>query len=116
MSTDVELAITGMTCASCAHRIERKLNKLDGVSASVNYATEKASVTYAGSVTTDDLLATVEAAGYAASLPSDVTEEPSGDPLRWRLLVAAVLSVPVVLLGMVPALDLPGADWVALAL
>ena len=70
MTTDVELAITGMTCASCANRIERKLNKLDGVTATVNYATEKAKVTYPGTVSTDDLLRTVEAAGYAAALPS----------------------------------------------
>ena len=59
-TTQVELLLTGMTCASCANRIERKLNKLDGVSASVNYATEKARVTYAGGVSTDDLIATVE--------------------------------------------------------
>ena len=70
MSLDVELDITGMTCASCANRIERKLNKLDGVSADVNYATEKARVTYAEPVTPDDLLAAVSAAGYAAALPA----------------------------------------------
>ena len=69
MATDVELAITGMTCASCANRIERKLNKLDGVTATVNYATEKAKVSYPTSVSTDDLLRTVEQAGYAAALP-----------------------------------------------
>ena len=73
MSTDtdhqVELALTGMTCASCANRIERKLNKLEGVTATVNYATEKAKVTYADGVSTDDLVAAVEAAGYGASLP-----------------------------------------------
>ena len=79
MTTDVELElieleITGMTCASCANRIERKLNKLDGVTASVNYATEKARVSYPESVTTDDLLSTVEAAGYAARLPTSVVE------------------------------------------
>ena len=66
---DLELEISGMTCASCANRIERKLNKLDGVTATVNYATEKAKVTYPDGVATDDLLATVEAAGYAAALP-----------------------------------------------
>ena len=69
-ATTTELAITGMTCASCANRIERKLNKLDGVSATVNYATEKAKVSYPGTVSTDDLLRTVEAAGYAAALPA----------------------------------------------
>jgi Cu+-exporting ATPase len=66
----VELVIGGMTCASCAARIEKKLNKLDGVSATVNYATEKAKVTYAGAVTAQDLVATVEAAGYSAALPA----------------------------------------------
>ena len=69
-ATEVELDITGMTCASCANRIERKLNKLDGVSADVNYATEKARVTYAEPVSADDLLAAVAAAGYAAALPT----------------------------------------------
>ena len=65
----VELAISGMTCASCANRIERKLNKLDGVTATVNYATEKAKVTFAGGVSTDELIAAVEQAGYTAALP-----------------------------------------------
>ena len=85
MTTDVELAITGMTCASCANRIERKLNKLDGVTATVNYATEKAKVSYPGTVSTDDLLRTVEAAGYAAALPT-APDEPArrgaGDATR----------------------------------
>jgi Cu+-exporting ATPase len=67
---NVELDITGMTCASCANRIERKLNKLDGVTASVNYATERALVTHSATVSTDELVATVAAAGYAASLPA----------------------------------------------
>src|SRR6188474_2981480 len=94
---DVELAITGMTCASCANRIERKLNKLDGVTASVNYATEKARVSYPGSVTTDDLLSTIEAAGYAAHLPTREAEPPpEHDEALVRLLVSAVLTVPVV--------------------
>ena len=66
----VELVIGGMTCASCAARIEKKLNKLDGVTATVNYATEKAKVTYAGAVTPQDLVATVEATGYTAALPA----------------------------------------------
>ena len=68
--TDIELAITGMTCASCANRIERKLNKLDGVTATVNYATEKARVSHAGAVTVQDLIATVEATGYTAREPA----------------------------------------------
>ncbi|GCD90610.1 cation-translocating P-type ATPase [Nocardioides sp. LS1] len=117
MSTDVELAISGMTCASCANRIERKLNKLEGVTATVNYATERARVTYPGTLTTDDLVATVEAAGYVASLPRPETDDaPEVDVLRRRLVVAAVLSVPVLLLGMVPGLGFPGSGWVSLVL
>lgn len=121
-TTDVELAITGMTCASCANRIERKLNKLDGVTATVNYATEKAKVSYPGTVSTDDLLRTVEAAGYAAALPTPPASEeaaddvPERDPLLQRLLVSAVLSVPVVLLAMVPAWQFTYWQWASLAL
>ncbi|MDT0184750.1 heavy metal translocating P-type ATPase [Microbacterium sp. ARD31] len=118
--TDVELAITGMTCASCANRIERKLNKLDGVSATVNYATEKAKVSYPGTISTDDLLRTVEAAGYAAALPAAPDEpapaEPEHDPLLQRLLVSAALSVPVVAMAMVPAWQFTYWQWASLAL
>lgn len=119
--SDVELAITGMTCASCANRIERKLNKLDGVTATVNYATEKAKVSYPGTVSTDDLLRTVEAAGYAAALPAPPSAEaadeaPERDPLLQRLVVSAVLSVPVVLLAMVPAWQFTYWQWASLAL
>lgn len=128
MSTDteqqVELALTGMTCASCANRIERKLNKLDGVSATVNYATEKAKVTYDASVTTDDLVAAVEAAGYGASLPKPAAAEGSGvgeevDPvatLRQRLVVSAVLTVPVIAMAMAPALQFDNWQWLSLTL
>lgn len=121
-TTDIELAITGMTCASCANRIERKLNKLDGVTATVNYATEKAKVSYPGTVSTDDLLRTVEAAGYAAALPTPPASEeaaddvPERDPLLQRLVVSAVLSVPVVLLAMVPAWQFTYWQWASLAL
>ena len=117
----LELDITGMTCASCANRIERKLNKLDGVHATVNYATEKATVTHAAQVSTADLLATVEAAGYAASVrapaprPGSQTDA-EADTLRVRLVVAAALTLPVVLLGMVPALRFAAWEWVSLAL
>ncbi|MDZ5661284.1 heavy metal translocating P-type ATPase [Nocardioides sp. S-58] len=120
--SDVELAITGMTCASCANRIERKLNKLDGVTASVNYATEKAKVTYPVTVSTDDLLATVEAAGYAAALPTppgatDTTEAgPERDPLLQRLLVSTALTVPVVAMAMVPDWQFTYWQWASLAL
>ncbi|MGZ6752742.1 MAG: heavy metal translocating P-type ATPase [Nocardioides sp.] len=115
---DVELAITGMTCASCAQRIERKLNKLDGVTATVNYATERARVHHPATLTTADLVATVEAAGYAAALPrrEESGPDPELDALRRRLVVAAVLSVPVVLLGMVPPLQVAGWGWVSLVL
>ncbi|NYE36412.1 Cu+-exporting ATPase [Nocardioides cavernae] len=123
-TTDVELAITGMTCASCANRIERKLNKLGGVTATVNYATEKAKVSYPGTVSTDDLLATVEAAGYAAALPTPPSADgpgtpddaPEPDPLRQRLLVSAVLSVPVIAMGMVTAWQFTYWQWASLVL
>ena len=118
---DVELAITGMTCASCANRIERKLNKLDGVTATVNYSTEKAKVSYPGTVSTDDLLRTVEAAGYAAALPTPPdaappADEPTSDPLLQRLLVSTLLSIPVVALAMVPAWQFTSWQWASLAL
>jgi Cu+-exporting ATPase len=122
-STQVELDITGMTCASCANRIERKLNKLDGVSASVNYATEKAKVTYAPEVTPERLVETVESAGYGASLPR--TEEAKGDgpalpdeteQLRQRLIISAVLSVPVIAMAMIPPLQFTNWQWLSLTL
>jgi P-type Cu+ transporter len=114
----VELAISGMTCASCANRIERKLNKLPGVTATVNYATEKAHVSRPGSVSDDDLLATVAAAGYSAEVPSSgpVVDDDESRSLLVRLVVSAALSVPVVLLGMVMAWQFPGWDWVSLIL
>ncbi|MBK4348944.1 cadmium-translocating P-type ATPase [Lacisediminihabitans sp. G11-30] len=103
-----------MTCASCANRIERKLNRLDGVTATVNYATEKAQVRAPG-VDTALLIATVEAAGYTAELPvADRTPVPDG--LRRRLIISASLAVPVVLLSMIPSLQFPGWQWVTLAL
>ena len=116
MKTQVELELTGMTCASCANRIERKLNKLDGVTATVNYATEKARVEVPDSVSTDDLVAAVEAAGYGARLPETRDDLPARDPLRTRVLVSAALSVPVVLIGMVPAWHFTGWDWLSLVL
>ncbi|MCD4533702.1 heavy metal translocating P-type ATPase [Nocardioides sp. cx-169] len=121
-TSQVELEISGMTCASCANRIERKLNKLDGVSASVNYATEKARVAYPTSVTTEDLLATVAAAGYSAALPvpEPAAQEPAGDPeldaLRQRLVISALLTVPVVAMAMVPALQFEYWQWASLTL
>jgi Cu+-exporting ATPase len=118
----VELPITGMTCASCANRIERKLNKLDGVSASVNYATEKATVEFdPEAVAPSQLVEAVEAAGYRAALPAAESAE-AGEaedataPLRRRLLVSAVLSLPVLLLSMIPALQFENWQWLALQL
>jgi Cu+-exporting ATPase len=119
--TDVELAITGMTCASCANRIERNLNKLEGVTATVNYATEKAKVSYPDSISADELLKTVEAAGYAAALPTPpsdqpATEAPEADPLRQRLIISALLSIPVIALGMVTAWQFTYWQWASLTL
>jgi Cu+-exporting ATPase len=111
----VELAIGGMTCASCASRVERKLNKVGGVTATVNYATEKAQVSYPNDLTIDDLRAVVEAAGYSARLPEP--EAPDETPtLRKRLLLSAVLTVPLVALAMVPAWQFDYWQWVSLVL
>ncbi len=114
----VELAIDGMTCASCANRIERKLNKMPGVTASVNYATETATVALPAGTAVDDAIATVEHAGYAARLPEpERTEDDDATrSLRRRTLVSTTFAVPVVLLSMVPALQFPGWQWVALLL
>ena len=118
--TSLDLSIDGMTCASCAARVEKKLNKLDGVAATVNFATEKARVTYDGHVTTDQLLAAVEAAGYHASLPQQAPVEPASDDpaaeLRRRLLICAALSVPVIALAMVPAWQFTYWQWLSLTL
>ena len=118
-ATKVELPIQGMTCASCAARIERSLNKLDGVNASVNYATERAAVLYdAAHVTPRALVAAVVDAGYSARVP-EAAAETEADPaaeLRRRLVVSAVLSAPIVLLGMVSALQFTNWQWVSLVL
>ncbi|MFB6772618.1 heavy metal translocating P-type ATPase [Streptomyces sp. NPDC056337] len=127
---EVELAIGGMTCASCAARIEKKLNRMDGVSATVNYATEKAKVSYGGEVSVPDLIATVEATGYTAHEPEPVRAEPApgtepdappgdGDalrPLRQRLVTAVLLAVPVIAMAMVPALQFEYWQWLSLTL
>jgi Cu+-exporting ATPase len=118
----VDLTLTGMTCAACAARIEKKLNRLDGVSATVNYATEKAAVTFdPEAVSTTDLLSAVESIGYGARLPADDVDDTDADEARRqtllrRLVVAAVLGVPVLLLSMVPALQFRNWQWVALVL
>ncbi|MDD7921267.1 heavy metal translocating P-type ATPase [Actinomycetospora callitridis] len=124
---EVELVLGGMTCASCANRIERKLNKLDGVEATVNFATEKARVAVTSDVTAQDLIGAVEAAGYTASVPTPPSAEDSdgeagknrdgeADSLRTRLLVSLVLSVPVVVLAMVSAVQFTYWQWASLAL
>ncbi|WP_436848178.1 heavy metal translocating P-type ATPase [Streptomyces collinus] len=126
-TSEVELLIGGMTCASCAARVEKKLNRMDGVSATVNYATEKAKVSYAEGVAVADLIATVVRTGYTAEEPAPprpepaAEEEPAGrDPelaaLRHRLLVSALLAAPVVLLAMVPALQFDNWQWLSLTL
>jgi Cu+-exporting ATPase len=114
----LELPITGMTCASCANRIERKLNKLDGVSASVNYATEKASVEFdPGAVAPEQLVAAVESAGYQAGMPAGVSEEPDETAqLRTRLIVSVLFSLPVLLIAMIPALQFDNWQWLSLQL
>jgi len=113
----VELDITGMTCASCAARIEKKLNKVDGVQATVNYATERATVLYPTPMPVADLIAVVQQAGYAAALPDpQLPEVDHAAQLRSRLLVAIGLGLPVVLLAMVPAWQFPGWQWLSLVL
>ncbi|WP_329041292.1 heavy metal translocating P-type ATPase [Streptomyces sp. NBC_00178] len=129
----VELAIGGMTCASCAARIEKKLNRMEGVEATVNYATEKATVTFADDVSVGDLIATVEATGYSARPPappraapesgSAAGARPDGEPvdagltsLRQRLITAAVLAVPVIAMAMIPALQFTYWQWLSLTL
>jgi Cu+-exporting ATPase len=121
----IELSIGGMTCASCAARIEKKLNKLEGVSASVNYATEKAKISYPDSVEPAELIATVQATGYTATVPTttvlddtgaDVAEPDEATAWRIRLLVSLVLTVPVVILSMVPAWQFTNWQWLALTL
>ncbi|MGW0907035.1 heavy metal translocating P-type ATPase [Streptomyces sp. NPDC002853] len=125
---EVELAIGGMTCASCAARIEKKLNRMDGVEATVNYATEKAKVSYRGQdVAVRDLIATVEATGYTAQEPAPARTEPDADggeradddvlrPLRERLITAVLLSLPVVAMAMIPALQFEYWQWLSLTL
>ncbi len=112
----VDLPIEGMTCASCATRIERRLNRLEGVAASVNYATETATVAYdPGRTAPRDLVDAVEAIGYHAALPGHVHQE-QDDRLGLRLAIAIALSIPVVLMSMVSSLQFDGWQWVSLAL
>ena len=117
-SDRVRLEIEGMTCASCATRIEKRLNRLEGVEATVNYATEEAAVSFdSGRVSVDDLIAAVESVGYHAGLQSEVAaDDDSTRLLRRRLAVAVALSVPLALLAMIGPLQFGGWGWVALVL
>jgi len=116
-STSVELAITGMTCSTCASRIERKLNRVPGVHATVNYATESAHIDLDTQIPVADLVRVVEQTGYAAALVSDHdSDEADVDALRRRFVISLVLALPVVALSMLPVLQFPGWQWVALAL
>ncbi|ONF63748.1 heavy metal translocating P-type ATPase [Amycolatopsis keratiniphila] len=105
-----------MTCASCAARVERKLNKVDGVSATVNYATEKAQVDFPTAVSVEDLVGVVESAGYTAQPPKPDEDAEQTGSLRTRLVVSAVLAVPVIVLAMVPAWQFTYWQWVSLVL
>jgi Cu+-exporting ATPase len=129
MTAPVELEIGGMTCASCAARVEKKLNRMPGVEASVNYATEKARVLLPDGVSIEDAIATVEATGYSATLPAprrtdprpagaqgEVPDDPEVESLRQRLLVSAALTVPVAAMSMVPAWQFDNWQWLALTL
>jgi Cu+-exporting ATPase len=125
-ATAVQLDIGGMTCASCAARIEKRLNKLDGVTATVNYATEKAKITVTdANLSIDDLIAQVEQVGYTANVPRLASTDSTADKpvevdpaiaLRQRLLMSAFLALPVVLLAMVPALQFDSWQWLSLTL
>ena len=123
--SSVELEIGGMTCASCANRIERKLNKLDGVAATVNYATEKATVSVPSGYDPVQLIAEVEKTGYTAALPAPRAPEPGSivrddDPeltsLRQRLIISAILTAPVIAMAMIPPLQFTYWQWASLAL
>ena len=129
MGSGVELEIGGMTCASCAMRIEKKLNKLEGVVATVNYATEKAKITVPDGYDPAVLIAEVEKTGYSAALPAPKGKRNDGaaagdaddaDPelrsLRNRLIGAIVLTVPVIAMAMIPALQFTYWQWASLAL
>ncbi|NMR20016.1 cation-translocating P-type ATPase [Cellulomonas fimi] len=127
LGTAIELEIGGMTCASCAMRIEKKLNKLDGVTATVNYATEKARVSVPDGIDATTLIAEVEKTGYTAALPrveeaaggdTDGGEEPDAELTSWRQRLAGsvVLSVPVIAMAMIPALQFTYWQWASLAL
>ncbi len=119
----VDLEIGGMTCASCAMRVEKRLNKLDGVTATVNYSTEKARVVSTGRIAAELLIAEVEKAGYTAEVPrpadadapTQVEEDPT-KPWRTRLIISTILTVPVIAMAMIPALQFDYWQWLSLNL
>ena len=114
----IELDVQGMTCASCAARIEKKLNRLEGVNATVNYATEKATVHAGKQTTAQTLIQTIEQTGYHATLPAESPRDPDLElgQLRRRLIICALLSLPVILIAMVPAWQFPWWQWVSFGL
>jgi P-type Cu+ transporter len=114
----IELDVQGMTCASCAARIEKRLNRLEGVNATVNYATEKATVHAGKATTARTLIDTIEKTGYHATLPSESPRDPDLElrQLRRRLIICVVLSLPVIIISMVPAWQFPWWQWVSFAL
>ena len=117
MATSVRLELDGMTCASCATRIEKQLNGLDGVEATVNFATEEAAVSFdPAEAQLDDLVAAVEAIGYHAAPVGETPAEDTSREWRLRLVVSAALTAPLVILAMAPAVEFRGWEWVALAL
>ena len=118
MSETIELAVGGMTCGSCAARIERKLNRMDGVAAAVNYATGKAFVQFDAGISTDTLIQAIVDTGYSAALPEPESDEDGEETetLRRRLLVSASLALPVAAVSMLPALQFTGWAWFAFAL
>ena len=114
----IELDVQGMTCASCAARIEKKLNRLEGVNATVNYATEKATVHAGSGTTAQTLIETIERTGYSATLPAESPRNPDLElrQLRRRLIITAALSLPVIMIAMVPPWQFPGWQWISFAL
>ena len=122
----LDIPVGGMTCASCANRIQRKLNKLDGVNASVNYATEKAHVEAPADINPQQLIDTIVAAGYTAELPQEEPEQEPGaapegkdrelEDLRNRVIGAVILTAPVIAMSMIPALQFTNWQWLCLTL
>ena len=120
--TEVDLDITGMTCASCAARVEKKLNRMPGVIATVNYGTDRAHIALPEGTSIDDAIATIEATGYTAQRPrvefdhEHAHDDPELRDLRRRVTISAILTAPVVALAMIPPLQFDYWQWISLAL